>query len=95
MWRCGRQATLNVNTRDGLAWVHLEVGLGPPLDLRQPHPHHHQQPPRNSNSRDRRRNRRAASRNGNENVGPEAARGADENEETEDPENECYTSCRS
>ena len=28
LWRSGLQATLNVNTRDGLAWVQLEVGLG-------------------------------------------------------------------
>ena len=80
LWRSGLQATLNVNTRDGLAWVQLEVGLGRPLDLPQPHPHHHQQPPWNGNSRDRRRNRRAVARNVNGNVEPEAAPMAAENE---------------
>ena len=79
-----------MNTRDGLAWVQLEVGLGRPLGLPQPHPHHHQHLPRNGNSRYRRRNRRAATRNVNENVEPEAALRAAENEERneaiEDPE---------
>ena len=80
-----------MNTRDGLAWVQLEVGLGRPLGLPQPHPHHHQHLPRNGNSRYRRRNRRAATRNVNENIEPEAAPGAAENEgsneENEDPAN--------
>ena len=57
------------------------VGLGRPLDLPKPHPHHHQHLPRNGNSRYRRRNRRAATRNVNENVEPEAALRAAENEE--------------
>ena len=87
MWRAGLPATLNVNTRDGIAWVQLEVGLGRPLYL--PPSHHHQQPARNGNSRERRRNRRAAARNLNENVEPEAVREAAGNEGTneaiEDP----------
>ena len=57
LWRNGQEATLNVRSKAGNAWVELSVGLGHPVDLPPPPLHkdiHH------GNSRDRRRNRRAA-----------------------------------
>ena len=37
LWRNGQEATLNVKTKAGEAWVELQVGLGRPLDLPPPH----------------------------------------------------------
>ena len=57
LWRNGQEATLNVRSKAGNAWVELSVGLGHPLDLPPPplYNNYHQ-----GNSRDRRRNRRKA-----------------------------------
>ena len=57
LWRNGQEATLNVRSKAGNAWVELSVGLGHPLDLPPPplYNNYHQ-----GNSRDRRQNRRKA-----------------------------------
>ena len=63
LWRNGQEASLNVISKSGNAWVELSVGLGHPLDLPPPplskDTHH-------DNSRDRHRNRRAAEKLNNE-----------------------------
>jgi hypothetical protein len=61
LWRNGQEATLNVKTKAGEAWVELQVGLGRPLDLPLPHIHLNQGV-QNGKSRDRRRAKRAAER---------------------------------
>ena len=63
LWNAGIEANLSVNTRDGQAWVQLQVGLGRPLDLRQPYHHGHDGSHRaGGTSRQRRRMRRESSR---------------------------------
>ena len=36
LWRNGQEATLNMKTESGKAWVELHVGLGYPVDLPPP-----------------------------------------------------------
>ena len=57
LWRSGQDATLNLKSKAGNAWVELRVELGHPLDLPPPPFHKDIQL---SNSHDRRRKRRAA-----------------------------------
>ena len=61
LWRNGQEATLKVKSKDGEAWIELQVGLGHPLDLPPPHLQAHQRV-QTGTSRDRRRARRAAER---------------------------------
>ena len=57
LWRNGQEATLNVKSKAGNAWVELSVGLGHPLDLPPPPVYKDYD---HGNSRDHRRSRRVA-----------------------------------
>ena len=61
LWRNGQEASLNVKSKAGRAWIELHVELGHPLDLPPPYIYH-QDGVKASTSRDRRRNRRATHR---------------------------------
>ena len=83
LWNAGIEANLSVNTRDGQAWVQLQVGLGRPLDLPQPY-HQHEDGycgARSGTSRHRRRIRREADRErAKQAVPPTAEKNATEND---------------
>jgi hypothetical protein len=63
LWRSGQEATLNVKSKAGNAWVELGACLGHPLDLSPPHLHRDDH---EENSRYRRRHRRSAERQNKE-----------------------------